>query len=117
MEKPNNKEKASYYFHHPDFRFNCAQAITHKWGCKDNLVAEMKKCGGGRAADGNCGALHGALMVLQEKELKERMLDLFAEKAGSNSCIEIKKAKKTSCQECVDIADQLLHTFEEMNEK
>lgn len=108
MERKKRKKKAADYFHHPEFKFNCAQAITYKWGCSENHVAEMRKCGGGRANNGNCGALHGALTVLKEEEHKKEMLALFSIRAGSNRCKEIKQIGQISCHECVNIADQLL---------
>ncbi len=112
MEDLKRKEKATYYFHHPEFLYNCAQAITHKWGCDENLITEMRKCGGGRADEGNCGALHGALMVLKEKRLKKEMLVSFSNRAGSNRCKEIKKEGQITCHECVAIADEILYELQ-----
>lgn len=112
MEDSKIKEKASYYFHHPEFKFNCAQAIVHKWGSDESLVDQMRRYGGGKATDGNCGALHGALTVLKEKSLKEKMLSLFKDRAGSNRCKYIKQVGKISCIECVDIADQILQEIQ-----
>ncbi len=112
MENSKIKEKASYYFHHPEFKFNCAQAIVHKWERDESLVAQMRSYGGGRADEGNCGALHGALMILKEKRLKEEMLVSFSKRAGSNRCKEIKKEGQITCHECVAIADEILHKLQ-----
>lgn len=102
------KKEAAFYYHHPEYKFNCAEAITYKWEGSEQLVAQMKKCGGGRANKGYCGALHGALMLLQESQQQEDMIASFTKAAGSPKCHEIRKSGTISCKTCVDIADKLL---------
>ena len=49
-EKLSNGEVAASYFHEAPHNFNCAQAVMAVYkGVDDELIPEMKKCGGGRA--------------------------------------------------------------------
>ena len=102
------EEKASNLYHHPVYKYNCAQAIIHKWTGDSSLVKKIKKFGSGRAPYGHCGALHAALeLTTSDVEYNDTLLK-FEAKTGSALCREIRKLNLVSCRECVDIADKLL---------
>jgi hypothetical protein len=104
-----NKKKAGWFFHHREYNYNCAQAIVHCWSKEANLVSEMERFGGGKALNGQCGALFAAKHVTAELNLDvEKVEQLFVEKAGSFKCREIRSKKIFSCQQCVDVADEIL---------
>jgi len=106
----NKKEenKASNLYHHPVYKYNCAQAIIHKWTGDLSLVTEIRKYGSGRAPHGYCGALYAALELANSKLEHNNILLKFKAKASSALCREIRKLNLVSCRECVDIADKLL---------
>ncbi len=112
MNNKNKTLKAVDTFHHPEYRHNCAQAIVNKWHSHFNVpptvIADMKACGGGRAPEGLCGALYGGLHLLQSEEEKEKLIDGFCKAAGQTNCRALKAEKRTSCEQCVDIADSLI---------
>lgn len=109
MKMHEEKKGAAYFYHHPQFRFNCAQAIVHFFGGDADAVERMRKCGGGRANNGNCGALHGALEILKDSSWQREMVyKRFVERAGSPFCHEIRKGNAVSCKNCVEIAEAIL---------
>jgi len=90
-------------------RNNCCQAILLAFGAAEDLVNEAKKWGGGRASEGICGALYGAMLLCgSDNVLLEKCKSDFAEKTGSILCKEVREAKVTSCTECVGIAAEWL---------
>jgi hypothetical protein len=102
-------QTAAYFYHHPDYRFNCAQAIVHHWTGNEKSVLEMKQNGGGRAENGICGALHGALFVADGAGIdRKAVTEQFVLRAGSFNCREIRQSGNISCQKCVEVADQVL---------
>ena len=102
-------KQASEYYHHPQYRYNCAQAIVCHYGGSEKEISEMKALGSGRAPEGFCGALHGALYILKKHNLpRESGIEIFSCNAGSPYCRQIRKQKKISCRQCVEIADQAL---------
>lgn len=103
---------AAYYYHHPKFKFNCAQSIVYHYGGNSDEVALMSKMGTGKAPQGYCGALHGALFLLRNnKKIQEKIIHDFAHLAGSPACQSIRKQKTTSCRQCVEIADKILKDY------
>jgi hypothetical protein len=112
MSHLTNKIKATDTFHHPQHRHNCAQAIANKWhsylGLPPSIVDDMKAFGGGRSPEGMCGALYAGLELLPLADSKKQMLDEFKNITGQTKCRDLKCDKKVSCQQCVDIADQII---------
>ena len=103
------KKKSGWFFHHREYNYNCAQAIAHCWSKEANLIAEMERFGGGKAINGQCGALYAAKHLTSELNLDVKEVEkLFVEKAGSFKCREIRSQKTISCQQCVDVADEIL---------
>ena len=88
---------------------NCAQAVAAAFE-QQNLVDDMKSCGGGRAPEGRCGALHAALQLV-DKEAYHELCREFKARAGSEYCHELKKELKFPCQECVRLGDMLAQKF------
>ncbi len=95
-------EQALSTFRQP---YNCAQTICAAFG-REDLLEEMKACGGGRAPEGTCGALYGAMQVAPERaaELKAA----FCERTGASQCRYLKSELRVPCQECVQTAAELL---------
>ena len=93
-------------------RLNCAQSVLKGFQAVFNIpeerIAEAKAHGGGRAESGRCGALHSALSLTEDNEVKLRMACAFSEVAGAESCREIKRIGKLKCADCVKLAAQLL---------
>jgi len=91
---------------------NCAQSILagfQHW--RDITEAEIdaaRKLGGGRAENGECGALHAALLLAKKAETKNILRRTFREQAGSEQCREIRALKRMSCAECVALAATML---------
>ncbi|QSH41022.1 C-GCAxxG-C-C family (seleno)protein [Lentisphaerota bacterium ZTH] len=106
-----NKKKASDFFHNED-NLNCAQAVLKFFEdneiVSDELIAQNKAFGGGRAPEGTCGALYGAMQLLQSAEHNQKAKEFFIKYAGSFECRAIKEAGKISCAKCVDLAADFL---------
>ena len=99
-------DKAVSLFSAVPKEYNCAQSVAMAFD-RDDLVTPLKACGGGRAEDGLCGALHAALLLLpenKEKTVKEQ----FHYKAGDTLCRTLRREGKTPCVECVRIAATLV---------
>ena len=73
---------------------------------REDLIEPMACCGGGRAPEGTCGALYGAMQVAPEKSAA--ILAAFSAANGSTVCRELKGANRVPCQECVRLAATLL---------
>ncbi len=88
---------------------NCAQAVVEGAGGTPEQIAEMAACGGGRAPEGLCGALHGALVMCPDRA--EEIKAAFAQKVGALTCREIKGEAKTPCPMCVEAGAQILAEY------
>ena len=90
--------------------YNCAQAVAAGCGYED-LVSEMKMCGGGNAPDNCCGALHAAMCIAGEGNA-EALKEEFTGSLGCFRCRELKTATPAvSCVECVRVAAALLEKY------
>ena len=66
-------------------------------------LAFLKENSGGHAPDGKCGALFAA------EQLCGTNIDAeFKKKAGALQCLVLKRECKTSCQDCVKIAAEIV---------
>ena len=88
---------------------NCAQAVADGLG-RGDLVPELAACGGGRAPEGLCGALHSALLLVKP-ENREAVKAEFAAAAGALTCSAIKGETKFPCAECVKVAAELVEKY------
>ena len=105
-------KNADWYYHHPDYGYNCAQAIAHCWTGDAGMVKAMEKCGSGRALDGYCGAIHAARIVASNLNLDVPTLEeRFAQQAGSLKCREIRSLRNLSCRQCVEVAHNVLDSL------
>jgi hypothetical protein len=89
-------------------KLNCAQAeiaaFREKFDLDDNAVHLFASFGGGKAPEGECGALCAAKFILSKNhqgKIAERQ-KIFTSKAGSVRCKEIRHLKKLSCVGCVE---------------
>jgi len=110
----NKREEAKSLFHGVD-KLNCAQAIlkTFQKECdvSDEMIADYKAFGGGRAEGGVCGAIYAAMNLADDKH-KADMEAKFTEAATYMGCQDIKKSQSLSCPDCVAEAAQILHELQ-----
>lgn len=83
---------------------NCAQAVCAAFG-RDDLLEEMKECGGGRAPGGTCGALYAAMTLVPGRA--EAIAAAFCAANGSTKCRELKGEHHVPCRTCVATAARL----------
>lgn len=99
-------EKAIAFFTSLPQAGNCAQCVAKAFA-DDAAVKEMAACGGGKAPQGICGALHAALSLAAEED-REEIREAFRKQTGSILCRELKGNWKIPCRKCVEIAAELL---------
>jgi len=105
------RRKSEEFFHQKPENLNCAQSVLRGFQQELNIpqsrIDLFRAYGGGRTPDGTCGALYVADMLLREQG-KDSVSKEFEEKAGATACLNIRRAGKTSCMDCVKIADRLM---------
>ena len=105
------RELAGKLFKGPE-KYNCAQAVHAAYmdlfGGDAELVAAYKKCGSGRAPGRACGALHAARELLTDPDDIRQLDGRFAERTTALDCRAIRRAKRATCQQCVEIAAEIL---------
>jgi hypothetical protein len=103
--------KSEKFFHVKPENLNCAQSVLkgfqNELNIEQSKIDDFRAFGGGRAPEGVCGALFAAEILLLERG-KSSVKAEFAKQAGDITCYEIKKNAKTSCIQCVKIADEFL---------
>ncbi|MPN03394.1 hypothetical protein SDC9_150624 [bioreactor metagenome] len=104
-----SKEKALAIFTAVPRTHNCAQAVAAGFA-REALVDTLHDCGGGRAPEGLCGALHAALLMAPE-DRREELRKRFAAGAGSVYCRTLKQELKFPCAECVRLGAALAEEF------
>ena len=97
--------KAVEIFSEVPRKCNCAQAVAAGLG-RDDLLAELANCGGGRAPEGRCGALHAAMLISGEGK-SAGVREKFIAAAGSEFCRVLKQELKFPCVRCVETAAAL----------
>ncbi len=102
-------EKSLSVFRKPPVPHNCAQAVCHGCG-HDELVESMAECGGGRAPDGTCGALFGAMTMIGEAKSDE-LMQAFIAKHGAYQCKVLKGEGKVPCDQCVTSSAELFEAM------
>lgn len=89
-------------------RHNCAQAVLKAYaslaGVDQGCVERFSRLGGGRAPDGECGALFAAKSLLADRSASQELHDAFVQAAGSPACREIRQLGRLSCRQCVETA-------------
>ncbi len=101
----NATERALSIFRQPPHMYNCAQTVCAAFD-REDLLPAMKDCGGGRAPEGICGALWGAMQVAPERA--EGLKAAFCSANGSIYCRELKGTGRVPCPMCVSTAVSLL---------
>ena len=102
----NAAEKALSTFREPPYMYNCAQTVCAAFG-REDLLEEMKACGGGKAPNCTCGALHAAMVLAPEKA--DALYAAFLNRLGACKCRDLKGGEtRVSCQDCVRTAAQLV---------
>ena len=108
------RTKSNEYFHQKPENWNCAQAILKGFQRELNIpesrIAEFKAHGGGRAPNRICGALYAADILMKEQG-KNSIEQEFNEQVGEVLCLQIKEKSRTSCKDCVAIADRILEKY------
>jgi hypothetical protein len=104
------KDHAIAAFHRLPENLNCAQVVLDAWqqttGQDVAMVEEYRAFGGGRAPEGECGALYAACQAAPAAAASIRAA--FAQKAGSGHCLTLKRELRFPCKECVGLAAELL---------
>jgi len=104
------KDHAIAAFHRLPENLNCAQVVLDAWQRATRLdvamVEEYRAFGGGRAPEGECGALYAACQAVPATAASMRTA--FAQKAGSGHCLTLKRELRFPCKECVGLAAELL---------
>ncbi len=101
----NEVEKALSSFRQPPHMYNCAQTICAAFG-REDLLESMQSCGGGRAPEGTCGALYGAMQVCPQRAAE--LQAAFQAANGATQCRQLKGENRVPCQVCVRTAAELL---------
>ncbi len=90
---------------------NCAQAVANTFVKELHLdgidLGAFRNYGGGRAPNGECGALYAAKTVMEKTGRQDKVGELeayFGAQAGSLTCREIRASGKLSCAGCVETA-------------
>ena len=99
-------DKAVVLFLKAPKEFNCAQAVAKAFG-HDELLEQLKSCGGGRAPDSICGALHAALVMSHESQ-RENVKQSFHDVVGNIHCRDIRREGVIPCAKCVRHAAGIL---------
>lgn len=103
----NAAERALSTFRQPPCLYNCAQTVCAAFG-RNDLLEQMKGCGGGRAEGGTCGALHAAI-CLAGPDRADSVKVAFHMECGGTHCRELKGGKPmVPCQKCVSTAAGIL---------
>lgn len=110
--------KAGAIEHFKNRQGNCAQSVARAWAEKsghpdaDELHRRFESCGGGKAPEGLCGALHAACELAGESH-HEAVKAQFADKAeGKLTCRDIRRGRIMPCADCVGTAATALETVQ-----
>ena len=104
---------------HADKRGNCAMAVAYGYALASGkteaeaiAAAEVyRSCGGGKAPDGLCGALHAAKSI--QPAHAASIEEFFKRGAqGCTKCSEIRPNKVIPCNRCVELAGEALDTLD-----
>ncbi|MCE5302153.1 MAG: hypothetical protein LLF97_03470 [Planctomycetaceae bacterium] len=103
IEKPD----ALAHFHQRQ-GYNCAQAVLKAFaaraGFDEACIGAFSRFGGGRAPDGECGALFAAKSLFRDRAAQQAIENIFVRAAGDATCRAIRKGKTFTCGQCVQTA-------------
>lgn len=103
-----SKETALSRFRQAPWNYNCAQTICAAFDRPD-LLDSLSVCGGGRAPEGLCGALFGAIQVLPK--LRNELIHDFMTQMGAKTCHDLKRIHHAPCAHCVAMAADLVTLY------
>lgn len=111
------KPDASAFFRGEE-GYNCAQAVLAAYAehaaVDQTCMERFARFGGGRAPNGECGALFAAKALLRDPSAQERIEGAFTLATGATQCRAIRKLRRASCAECVQTAaDELFSQVRE----
>ena len=104
------KKKALSVFRQPPDRWNCAQAVLH--ACQETgkaqhlAIEDFRQSGGGKAPQGECGALFAACQAAPEKA--DEIREAFLSQNGATTCHDLKKIHRVPCEQSVGSASAIL---------
>ena len=101
-------ERAKCYYH-GDEGYNCAQAVLAAADVSDADIAEAQAYGGGRAPDGECGALYAARLLMAEADFTA-IHEKFEAEASGTLCSIVRPLANMSCREYVGFVAGLIET-------
>ncbi len=109
MEKPNALE-----FFRGKVRYNCAQAVLKAYapvtGADESCLERFAQFGGGRAPDGECGAVFAAKSLLEDADARKAVERDFVTLTGTMRCRDIRTGRRASCEQCVQTAADALYS-------
>ncbi len=105
--------KASSLYRNPNYRLNCAQVLVYKWcecnGVSNLMVDDLRGLGSGRAPDGMCGALYGAIRIFEGDEIiQDQLSQTFKLTIGECSCKGVSQKSDFNCHQCIDVMDEAI---------
>jgi Asp/Glu/hydantoin racemase len=102
------KAKAYYLGNYGHKKLNCCQAVAAAFSDKLLISKEtmdrFASYGGGKAPDGECGAVYAAKYIIKNigKGSVEECNDIILAHAGAAKCREIRQLRKLPCIGCVE---------------
>ena len=103
------KNKAVELFNAVPKIYNCAQTIAAAAG-REDMLEDMKLCGGGKAPEQLCGALYAAMLVAGDDNALKLRED-FSAALGAVTCSDLKNYEMVPCVRCVEKAAELLEKY------
>lgn len=103
------KNKAVELFNAVPKIYNCAQTVAAAAG-RNELIEEMRLCGGGKAPENLCGALYAAMLIAGE-ENGSKIREEFESALGAETCADLKHLQRVPCVRCVEKAAELLEKY------
>ena len=97
--------KAVEIFSEVPRKYNCAQSVAAGLDRAD-LLSRLAACGGGKAPEGRCGALHAAMLIAGERKAAGIRAE-FVAATGNEYCKALKQEFKVPCAKCVETAAAL----------
>lgn len=101
------KAKAHYMGNYGHKKLNCSQALIAAFSDKLPISKEtmdlFASYGGGKAPEGECGALYAAKFIIKNigKGSVLECEEIILSHAGSTKCKEIRQLRKLPCLGCV----------------
>ncbi len=114
MHKKHNKTAISVdFFHTKPYNYNCAQAVAkayqQNFNVADITIESYRKCGGGRAENGVCGAFYAGFQLLKNTPQQQQYFtEKFTAIAKTTACTRPLANRCLSCVELVELAGSII---------